>query len=180
MSNKQPGPGFEPDQVDEIVEQWHRERPDVDVSGMAIIGRLARLEKMIRPRVNSVFAEHDLENWEFDVLATLVRNGSPYQLTPGELLDSMMITSGAMTNRIDRLEQRGFVQRAKSPTDGRQVLVTITKAGRKKLDAALVDHADNELAILAPLEQADRERLVELLRILHHAVGGQPRQDAAP
>lgn len=165
---------FASDQVDEIVEQWHRERPDVDVSGMAIIGRLTRLEKAIRPRLNTVFAQHDLESWEFDVLATLVRNGHPHQLTPGELLDSMMITSGAMTNRIDRLERRGFVKRSKSPADGRQVLVTLTSKGRRKIDAALVDHAANELAIIAPLQPAQREQLVDLLRILHHAVVDQP------
>ena len=102
----------EPDDVDRIVEQWNRERPDVDVSGMAIIGRLGRIEKSIRVRLDEVFSTHGLESWEFDVLATLLRSGGP--LTPGALLDSMMITSGAMTNRIDRLEQRAFVKRRKT------------------------------------------------------------------
>lgn len=168
----------EPDHVDAIVAQWHRERPDVDVTGMAIIGRISRLEKVIRPRLNAVFAQHDLESWEFDVLATLVRNGEPHQLTPGQLLDSMMITSGAMTNRIDRLEQRGFVERTKSPDDGRQVLVTLTAGGLEKIDAALVDHAENELAIIAPLDDDQRTRLVELLRILHRSVVDGPDPEA--
>ena len=161
---------MEADQVDEIVAQWNRERPDVDVAGMAIIGRLARIEKVIRPRLNEVFAQHDLESWEFDVLATLLRNGPPYQLTPGQLLDSMMITSGAMTNRIDRLEQRGLVTRAKSPTDGRQVLVSLTPKGMRRVDAALVDHAENEREILSGLEPQQFQQLVDLLRILHLAV----------
>lgn len=158
------------DAVDEIVDQWNRERPGVDVSGMAIIGRISRLERSIRPQLESVFAAHDLESWEFDVLATLLRNGSPHQLTPGELLDSMMITSGAMTNRIDRLERRGFVRRAKSPDDGRRVLVTLTASGRRKVDAALVDHAANELRLIDGLDQDQRSGLVDLLRALDNAV----------
>lgn len=166
--------GVEPDHVDEIVAQWNRERPDVDVSGMAVIGRLTRLEKVIRPRLNAVFAEHDLESWEFDVLATLVRTGEPHQLTPGRLLESMMITSGAMTNRIDRLEERGFVTRVKSPTDGRQVLVTLTDKGRTKVDEALVSHAANELEIVQSLDENQRATLVDLLRVLHHAVVDAP------
>lgn len=165
---------FEPDHVDEIIDQWRQERPDVDVSGMAIIGRLGRVEKMIRPRLDEVFADHDLESWEFDVLATLLRNGQPHQLTPGELLDSVMITSGAMTNRIDRLEARGLVKRGKNPADGRQVSVTLTAKGRKKVDAALVDHAANERTILASLDRHEQDQLVELLRKLHHALVDRP------
>lgn len=165
------------DPVDEIVEQWTSERPGVDVSGMAIIGRITRLDKLIRPRLDAVFAQHDLESWEFDVLATLFRNGGLHQLTPGQLLDSMMITSGAMTNRIDRLEQRGLVKRAKSPTDGRQVLVTLTKKGLKKVDAALIDHAANERRIVDALTPEQRDQLVDLLRRLHHGVAEQPRPE---
>lgn len=161
---------METDQVDEIVDQWNRERPDVDVSGMAIIGRITRLSQTIRPRLNAVFATHDLESWEFDVLATLLRNGQPHQLTPGELLDSMMITSGAMTNRLKRLEQRGFVERGASPADGRQVLVTLTAAGLAKVDAALVDHAANEAEIVGALTPRQQDQLVTLLRSLHTAV----------
>lgn len=162
--------GPAPDQVDVIVEQWARERPDVDVSGMEIIGRLARLERAIRPRLEVVFGEHGLESWEFDVLATLRRTGRPFALTPGQLLDAMMITSGTMTNRIDRLERRGFVERSPHPTDKRQVLVALTGAGRKRVDAALVDHAANEAAIVDVLDTAEREQLVGLLRALHRSV----------
>lgn len=175
MSSSDPSDGKISDHVDEIVKQWNRERPDVDVSGMAIIGRLTRLEQAIRPRLNAVFAQHDLESWEFDVLATLLRHGEPHQLTPGQLLDSMMITSGTMTNRIDRLEQRGLVERSKSQTDGRQVLVTLTKSGLKKVDAAVVDHAANELAIIDGLRPDQRYQLIDLLRLLHQAVTEQYR-----
>ncbi len=174
MSSVGPESAIAPDHVDEIIGQWTRERPDVDVSGMAIIGRLTRLEKLIRPRIDAVFEQHDLESWEFDVLATLRRSGAPHQLTPGQLLDAMMITSGTMTNRIDRLEGRGFVTRAKSPIDGRQVLVTLTTSGAKKVDAALVDHAANELGIIEALRPEQRNELVSLLRLMHHAVTEQP------
>jgi DNA-binding MarR family transcriptional regulator len=121
-----------------------------------------------------VFAQHDLESWEFDVLATLRRNGEPHQLTPGQLLDSMMITSGAMTNRIDRLEQRRLVRRKKSPTDGRQVLVYLTRKGKDKIDAAVADHTANELAIIEALNDDQQEQLIDLLRILHHSVSQNP------
>lgn len=155
-----------PDHVDEILEQWKRERADVDVSGMAIIGRLSRLDKLIQSRLNAVFAQHDLESWEFDVLATLLRSGNPHRLTPGQLLEAMMITSGTMTNRIDRLEQRGLVKRMKSPDDGRQVLVTLTPTGLDTVDAALIDHAANELAIINTLDPTQRTQLAHLLRTL--------------
>lgn len=161
---------MEPDPVDDVVAQWNRERPGVDVSGMAVIGRISRLERLLRPHLNAVFAKHDLESWEFDVLATLVRTGEPNQLTPGELLESMLITSGAMTNRIDRLEKRGFVRRIKSPTDGRQVLVSLTPKGRQKVDAALIDHTENELRMLAALDRKQQAELIELLRLVHHSI----------
>lgn len=168
------------DHVDDIIDQWHRERPDVDVSGMAIIGRIARLNQLLRPRLNAVFAEHDLEAWEFDVLATLRRNGAPHQLTPGELLASMMITSGAMTNRITRLEARGFVERTASPADGRQVLVGLTAQGLETVDAALVDHAANELDIISALSPRQQEQLVKLLRTLTTATSGRDEPRTTP
>lgn len=164
------------DHIDAILEQWGRERPDVDVSGMAIIGRLSRLEQTIRPRLDEVFAAHDLESWEFDVLATLRRSGEPHQLTPGALLASMMITSGAMTNRLKRLEDRGLVTRSPSPDDGRQVLVTLTEAGLATVDAALVDHAANEARIVEGLSERQRAQLIKLLRLLQESAS-EPAPD---
>lgn len=161
---------MEPDHVDEVIAQWSEQRPDVNVAGMAIIARISRLEKLIRPQLSAVFATHHLESWEFDVMATLLRNGPPHQLTPGQLLDSMMITSGSMTNRIDRLEERGFVKRIAHPTDGRQVLVALTKQGIRKVDAALVEHAANEAAIVSVLSTTQQAQLAELLRLLNLAL----------
>ncbi len=157
---------MERDHVDQIVAQWHRERPDLDVSGMEVIGRLGRLQKSIQQRLDAVFKAHDLQGWEFDVLATLLRSGSPHSLTPGDLMESTMITSGAMTNRVDRLQQRGFVARSKGPTDGRQVFVTLTPRGKDVVDAALTDHAANELEIVSALSDAQQRQLIKLIRLL--------------
>ncbi len=163
------------DHVDLILEQWGRERPDVDVSGMAIIGRLARLTKTIGPHLDVVFSQHDLESWEFDVLATLRRHGNPYQLNAGQLLGSMMITSGTMSNRIDRLEQRGLIRRVKDPSDGRVVLVALTAEGLDKINAALVDHAANERRLVGVLPKTDREQLAHLLRQLQVGLDSDSR-----
>jgi DNA-binding MarR family transcriptional regulator len=160
----------ERDHVDDILRQWNRERPDVDVSAMAVIGRISRLERLISARLDQVFKEHGLEAWEFDVLATLRRSGSPFELSAGQLLNAMMITSGTMTNRIDRLEHRGFVRRRKDPADGRVVLVGLTPAGRRRVDAALEAHAANELNIISSLSPRDRTELTRMLRRLHLAL----------
>lgn len=154
------------DHVDAILEQWGSERPDLDLSGMAIIGRISRLERSLAPRLAEVFARHGLESWEFDLLATLRRSGEPHRMTAGELLDSMMITSGAVTNRIDRLEARGLVAREKDPADGRRVLVALTKAGFRRADAAVSDHAANEAALLDGLSGRDQQQFQRLLRLL--------------
>ncbi|MEM7321947.1 MAG: MarR family transcriptional regulator [Actinomycetota bacterium] len=160
----------QPDRVDSIIEQWNREEPELDVSAMAIIGRIGRLERLLRPRLNDVFAHHGLESWEFDVLATLLRSGTPYQLTPGALLESTMVTSGAMTNRIDRLADRGLVERRKNPADKRQVLVALTAKGRRTVGAAVVDHAANESTLLAALDRTQQAQLISLLRTLHRSL----------
>jgi DNA-binding MarR family transcriptional regulator len=154
------------DHVDSIVAQWERERPDIDTTGMAIVGRIRRIDRVIQERIDAVFAGHGLEAWEFDVLATLRRNGEPHQLTPGELLDSMMITSGAMTNRIDRLQGRGLVERRPHPDDGRQVLVSLTAAGRELVDTVVADHAANQVGLVSSLTERQQQQLTELLRKL--------------
>jgi DNA-binding MarR family transcriptional regulator len=164
--------------VDQVIEQWHRERPDVEVSGMAIVGRIVRLERLIRTRLDDVFRKHDLEFWEFDVLATLRRAGPPYQLSAGELLSSMMIASGTMTNRLDRLERRGLIRRAKDLSDGRVVLATLTKQGLRKIDAALVDHAANELELTKVLDATDRKNLSEILRRFNIGLEGREAPSA--
>lgn len=159
----------EPDHVDHIVAQWHEQKPDIDVSGMAVIGRISRLELMVRPLLAQVFSRHGLEAWEFDVLATLRRHGAPYQLTAGDLMGAMMITSGAVTNRIDRLERRGLITRGRQPSDGRIVLVALTESGLELVNKAVADHAANELNLIATLEPDEQQTLIDLLRKLHHS-----------
>jgi DNA-binding MarR family transcriptional regulator len=116
-----------------------------------------------------------LSSWEFDLLATLRRHGTPFQLTPGQLLSSTMISTGAVTNRIDRLEKRGLVKRLKHPSDGRLVLVRLTARGRKKVDAALVDHAASELRLIAGLNAEQRIVMVDLLRALASSITDEAR-----
>lgn len=137
---------------------------------MAIIGRISRLERRIRPHLRDVFISHGLESWEFDVLATLRRSGAPYRLSAGQLLRSMMITSGTMTNRIDHLEERGFIRRVDDPNDRRVVLVELTPDGLNKIDEALPDHAANEAELLQALTTQEKQQLVALLRKLHQSL----------
>lgn len=158
------------DHVDQIVAQWGEQRPDLDVSGMEIIGRISRLELRIRPRLQEVFASHGLEAWEFDMLATLRRSGPPFRLSAGQLLESMMITSGTMTNRIDRLEQRRLIRRVGDPNDRRKVLVELTQEGLETIDETLPDHAVNEKRLLEALSPKEQQALVGLLRKLHESM----------
>ena len=159
------------DQVDRITAQWARERPDLDSSGMRVVGRLSRITRALEVEVDRVLGEHGLQSHEFDVLATLRRNGAPHQLHPQDLLDQMMVPSSTMTHRLAALERRGLVTRGPSPDDGRRVVVTLTEAGRALTDAAVTDHYANERRLLEALDDDDREALEHLLRRLAHALG---------
>ncbi|MFI7677084.1 MarR family winged helix-turn-helix transcriptional regulator [Actinophytocola sp. NPDC049390] len=152
------------DHLDMVLEQWAAVRPDLDASPMGVIGRLSRLARVLDTELNRTFAEHDLDRPSFDVLATLRRNDRP--LTPAELMRSSMITSGAVTQRVDRLAARGLVARTPSPTDGRVVHVSLTDEGRALIDRALPDHVANEHRILAALTEEDRDALADVLRRL--------------
>jgi DNA-binding MarR family transcriptional regulator len=154
------------DEVDTLVAAWHRERPDLDVSPLEVLSRVTRLARHLDRARGSAFASHDLEVWEFDVLAALRRAGSPYELSPGRLLQQTLVTSGTMTNRIDRLEDQGLVTRRTDPTDRRGVLVSLTDAGRARVDAALTDLLESERRILAALPQDQRRQLAALLRTI--------------
>src|SRR3954451_17130355 len=114
------------DAVDDILAQWARERPDLDVSPMGIIGRISRLQMLLHRELREFFATRGLENWEFDVLAMLRRSGAPYELTAGALLKAAMVTSGAITNRIDRMEAKGLVERVRDAGDRRSVRIRLT------------------------------------------------------
>jgi DNA-binding MarR family transcriptional regulator len=154
------------DEVDRIVAAWRRERPDLDVRPLEVLSRVTRLARHLDRDRTAAFAHHNLESWEFDVLAALRRSGPPNQLSPSQLLTSSLVTSGTMTNRIDRLEERGLVTRAPDPADGRGVIVRITAEGRAKVDAALVALLEREEALLAVLDGGRCRELAGLLRRL--------------
>lgn len=133
---------------------------------MEVLSRVTRLARYLDRQRRSAFARHELETWEFDVLAALRRSGPPYRLSPGRLLRETMVTSGTMTNRVDRLVHRGLVSRAEHPEDRRGVLVVLTTDGKQTVDAALSDLLQAEHEILAELPTAQREQLTEALRQL--------------
>lgn len=152
------------DRASRAVDQWNRERPDLDVSTMRVLGRLGECALVItRDRINPLFAQFGLQPGEFDVLATLRRSGKPYALTPTALYEDAMISSGSMTNRIDRLEQAGLVSRKANPGDGRATLVMLTRQGLKRIDEALLAHLRNQAEVLSPLTAAEQEQLGDLL-----------------
>jgi len=154
------------DEVDVLVEAWRRERPDLDVAPLGVLSRVSRLARHLDLARREAFAAHDLEPWEFDVLAALRREGAPYTLSPGRLLQVTLVTSGTMTNRIDRLAAKGLVARVPDPNDGRGVQVVLTDAGRGRVDDALTDLLAHERDILSALPADDREELADLLRRL--------------
>lgn len=154
------------DEVDDLVAAWQAERPDLDVQPLQVLSRVSRLARHLDRSRRAAFAGHGLEPWEFDVLAALRRQGPPYELSPGALLRTTLVTSGTMTNRVDRLEEAGLVRRRPDPEDKRGVLVTLTPAGQARADAALASLLEAEQALLAPLPEASRQALAGLLRLL--------------
>jgi DNA-binding MarR family transcriptional regulator len=163
------GPDVERDVEDEvarIVAAWRRERPDLDVGPLEVFSRVTRLARHLDRDRGAAFAGHGLEPWEFDVLAALRRSGTPYQLSPGALIAETLVTSGTMTNRIDRLAERGLVVRLRDPDDGRGVLVRLTEPGLSLVDTALAALLERERLLLADLGHDDRTALAGLLRRL--------------
>lgn len=170
-----------PDAVDRILEQWASERPDLDASPMAVLGRVKRLASQLDLPLQQAFGRFGLDHGEFDVLATLRRAGDPYRLTPGALVESMMVTSGAVTKRVDRLELPGLVAREPDPRDRRGVLVGLTPEGLSLVDRAVEAHLANEERLLARLPRREREQLARLLRKLGDSVrSAEERQVADP
>lgn len=154
------------DEVDELIVAWRRVRPDLSLEPMAVWSRIKRLEQYLDVARRSAYAEHGLEIWEFDVLAALRRVGEPHRLTPGKLLKETHVTSGTMTNRVDRLVERGFVIRESHPADGRGVLVTLTDPGKQRVDAALDSLLSTEAALVGSLSGERLERIADDLRVL--------------
>lgn len=170
----------EPDHVDAIVAQWERERPDLDPSPMHVIGRISRLAATVEELLRPVFAARGLGDGDFDVLATLRRSGAPYELTPTELGASTMVTSGAVTKRVDRLERAGLVERRVDDSDARGRRIRLTQQGLALIDESFAVHMDNEARMLAGLTAAERSDLVRLLRRLAESFAAGSPHDAAP
>ena len=154
------------DEVDRLVAAWRTERPDLDVEPLQVLSRVHRLARHLDRARRATFAAHDLEVWEFDVLTALRRTGPPYELSPGALLRATLVTSGTMTNRIDRLEHAALVRRRPDPRDRRGVLVRLTETGRDRVDAALADLVERERDLLSGLTAEQRRTLADLLRTL--------------
>ncbi len=163
------------DEVDLLVEAWQRERSDLDLRPLEVLSRVSRLSHHLDRARRAAFAEHGLESWEFDVLAALRRAGTPYQLSPGRLIRETLVTSGTMTNRVDRLLTRGLVERLPDPSDRRGVLVRLTEEGRMTVDGALEGLLRREEQLLGGLDTAEHTRLATLLRQLV-----APFEDAVP
>jgi DNA-binding MarR family transcriptional regulator len=152
--------------VDELVEQWARERPDLDRSSMAVIGRIERLAELLDEIFTPTLAEFGLTRGDFDVLATLRRSGEPYRLTPTALSRAMMISSGGTTKRVDRLENRGLLERSPDPSDRRGIVVALTPKGVALVDEAVAAHVADEQRVLSALDGDDQRLLVGLLDAL--------------
>jgi DNA-binding MarR family transcriptional regulator len=155
-----------PDHMDTILAQWGRERPDLDVEVIGLLGRLFRAAELADAALSAGVAEHDLQPGWFDLLAALRRAGAPYELNPTELMRTTMLSSGGMTKRLDRLAEAGLVERRPDPSDRRGTLVGLTARGQAIVDDALVTHLENEERLLEPLSPAQRRALDELLRLL--------------
>lgn len=154
------------DEVDGIVSAWTRERPDLDFTPLQVLSRVGRLARLLERARRQAFSRSKLEAWEFDVLAALRRAGSPFQLSPKALLQQTLVSSGTMTNRIDKLVETGLVRRRDDPNDGRGVLVEMTATGLTRVDAAITRLIDAEAAILAGLTKTEQRKLAESLRRL--------------
>ena len=154
---------FAMDKIDKIIKQWNTERPDLDVSAMQLIGRIKRINEHLGKGMGKTFAEHGLNFASFDVLATLRRSGPPHALSPNELLGTMMITSGTMTNRVDQLVKAGLVNRIPNPNDGRGFIISLTEAGFSLVDKAVTAHVATQTKLTSGLSDEDQQQLNRLL-----------------
>ncbi|MGV8859281.1 MarR family winged helix-turn-helix transcriptional regulator [Rhodoglobus sp.] len=154
------------DEVDRIVEAWSRERPDLDFAPLHVLSRVGRLAKHLERARRAAFAVAGVEPWEFDVLSALRKAGAPYQLSPTALVQQTMVSSGTMTNRIDRMVARGLVERRTDPNDGRGVIVLMTASGRERVDEAITSLVHDETKLLSRMSPLEQERLSSLLRKL--------------
>ena len=154
------------DPVDQQLKQWRQERPDLDTSGLAIINRISMLSKLIKSRTRMALRPMNLETWEFEVLSALRRQGNPYELPPSVLAKMYLLTTGAMTNRIDRLEERDLVERKPDPEDRRALLVSLTQKGADLIDRAIEVREEEATNIVSCLKEPERVELGHLLKTL--------------
>jgi len=152
------------DKIDKIVGQWTKERPDLELSPMKLVGRFIRLNQHLSQGMAKTFAAHGLNLASFDVLATLRRAGAPYALSPNDLLATMMVTSGTMTNRVDQLSKLGFVERKQNPSDARSVIISLTEKGFAVIDSAVTDHVATQARLTSALSADEQEQLNGLLK----------------
>ncbi len=154
------------DAIDRVVSQWAKERPELDTEPMAIMGRLMRIAKHMENHVAELHKRYDLKMGEFDVLATLRRSGQPYRLTPSELISSMMLTSGAMTNRLDKLEKKGLIAREHSKEDRRSVTVALTAKGFELIDSLIEQHLQAQHELMGSLSSTEKGQINQALKLL--------------
>jgi DNA-binding MarR family transcriptional regulator len=167
------GPPMTDDRLDTLVAQWHTVRPDLDVSVMAEVARVLHVARLFGERLAAKAGEYGLQVGEGDVLFTLFRNGPPHRLSPTALADSTLVTTGTMTNRLDRLEERGLVRRLPNPDDRRGLAVELTEEGRELVKALVGEHVENEEQMLSGLSKREREQLTRIMRkLLAHLGAG--------
>ena len=165
------------DRVDGLLAQWVEQRPELDIAPLQVVARIARLSYHLDRAVDQLLSTLDLKWWEVDVLGALRRAGPPFRLSPGELSERLMVTSGTMTTRVDRLEGRGFVIREQAEHDRRGVVVSLTNAGRKVIDEAMEPHLANLQRILEPLDEESQATVAEVLRGWLIALEGHAPED---
>lgn len=169
------------DHVDRVLAQWRAEKPELDVSPMAVIGRLSRAAIAVDSRIEATLAAHGLDAATFDVLATLLRSGEPHRISPAELSQDAMISTSAVAQRLNKLEQRGLVSREANPSDGRGTLVTLTERGKNLVESALPHHLDTEHRIIETLTAVERTQLATMLsKIFEAATSARANPASAP
>jgi DNA-binding MarR family transcriptional regulator len=159
------------DHVHHVLEQWRREAPDLDRSAFGVVGRISRLAQFVQAEIEPVFVVHGVNGGEFDVLAALRRAGRPHRLSPTELSRALIVTSGGMTKRLNALERRGLIRRQPDPNDGRSTAVSLTREGKRLVEAILFEHVANEERLLSDLSDKERAELAALLEVLAVSLG---------
>jgi DNA-binding MarR family transcriptional regulator len=162
----------QPDRIQLLVAQWRQERPELDVEAMTLVARILTVAAQVSQRIEALAKEHEMTSAEGDVLFTLRRAGAPYTLSPTTLAKSLLVSSGTMTNRLDRLERRALIERRANPRDRRAVEIVLTRKGLQQVDEAITEHVARETEMLSGLTSAERTRLDTILRKLGEGLQG--------